>query len=234
MTLSSWARIVAAVLASMLAVACGEQKVEPRVSATPSLDRAPPEAIPERVDADLVIVIRDIVQLPATNKGAPLARINALVPAGDGSPRLFAVDMDGAIHVIERDQLLPAPFLDMTKVRGKAFVHDAAEKGLTTVAFHPDFARTGAPGFGRVYTASTESAGSGVADFGSRRIPAGGVAPRCDRRMARRCRRTPIASIPLRGARCCASRIRCPTTRSGRSRSTPMRRPATPITGCST
>ena len=167
MTLSSWARIVAVVLASVLAASCGEQKVEPRVSATPSLDRAAPEAIPERVDADLVIVIRDIVQLPATSKGAPLARINALVPAGDGSPRLFAVDMDGAIHVIERDLLLPAPFLDMTKVRGKAFVHDAAEKGLTTVAFHPDFARTGAPGFGRLYTASTESAGSAIADFSS-------------------------------------------------------------------
>src|SRR6187455_2453538 len=132
MTLSSWARIAVVVLASMLAASCGEQKAEPKASSTASSDRAAPEVPPQRADADLVIVVRDIVQLPATSKGAPLARINTLVPAGDGSPRLFAVDMDGVIHVIERDQLLPTPFLDMTKARGGAFVHDATEKGLTS------------------------------------------------------------------------------------------------------
>jgi len=167
MTLSSWARVASVLLASILAASCGDQKAEPKASSAASSDRALPETPTQRADSDLVVVVRDIVQLPATGKGAPLARINTLVPAGDGSPRLFAVDMDGVIHVIERDQLLPTPFLDMTKARGGAFVHDATEKGLTSVAFHPDFARTGAPGFGRLYTASTELASSAIAEFGS-------------------------------------------------------------------
>jgi hypothetical protein len=29
------------------------------------------------------------------------------------APPMFAVDMDGVIHVIENEQLLPTPFLDM-------------------------------------------------------------------------------------------------------------------------
>ena len=166
MTLSSWASTLAAALAAMLATACGE-KADPAMSPAGSAARPMPEASFERADADLVIVVRDVVQLPATAAKPPLARINTLVHAGDGSPRLFAVDMDGVIHVIERDQLLAAPFLDMTKARGTAFVHDDTEKGLATVAFHPDFARTGAPGFGRLYTASTERAESALPDFAS-------------------------------------------------------------------
>ena len=150
----------------LVLAACGEQRnAAPVPPAAGSVDRTVIEASAERVDRDLVVLLRDVVQLPATDKERPLARINALVHAGDGSARMFAVDMDGVIRVIERDQLMPAPFLDVAQVRGKAFVHDDAEKGLTSLAFHPDHARTGTPGFGRIYTASTESAASGVPDF---------------------------------------------------------------------
>lgn len=170
--ISGMARVPASSSAKFLAItlallpACGEQQnAPPGAPANAAGDRTAPEAAAERVDRDLAIVLRDVVQIPATRKQRPLARINALVHAGDGSARMFAVEMDGVVHVIERGQLMPVPFLDVAKERGKAFVHDDAEKGLASLAFHPDYARTGAPGFGRIYTASTEAAGSGVADF---------------------------------------------------------------------
>ena len=160
---------------ALVLAACGEQKdAAPVGPVAGGVEGTVVEAVNERVDQDLVIIVRDVAQLPATGKERPLARINALVHAGDGSARVFAVDMDGVIHVIERDQLLPAPFLDVALVRGKAFVHDDTEKGLLSVAFHPDYARTGAPGFGKFYTASTELASSAVADFPTP-DPQGGV-----------------------------------------------------------
>lgn len=169
--------ILLSIALALLLVACGDQQDATRDSASTdttappgapaavTADRSAAVAEGERVDQDLVIVLRDAVQIPATSKQRPLARVNALIHAGDGSARMFAVEMDGVIHVIERDKLMPVPFLDVARERGKAFVHNDTEKGLASLAFHPDYARTGAPGFGRVYTASTESADSGVPDF---------------------------------------------------------------------
>jgi glucose/arabinose dehydrogenase len=151
---------------SRAVAACGEQQKAAPPAAPARAERAANEPAAE-ADADIVVVVRDIAQVPPTSKDRPLARINAVVHAGDGAARLFAVDMDGSIHVLDDGQLLPTPFLDMTKARSKAFVHDDVEKGLTSVAFHPDYARAGAPGFGKVYTASTELSSSAVADFGS-------------------------------------------------------------------
>ena len=155
-------------LSLLLAVAaCGDrQKETPQGAAAGSAERAVNAAAAE-ADADLIVVVRDIAQLPATSKDRPLARINTLVHAADGSSRLFAVDMDGVVHVLDNGQLLPVPFLDMTKARGTAFIHNDTEKGLASIAFHPDFARAGTPGFGRVYTASTELSSYAAADFGS-------------------------------------------------------------------
>ncbi len=123
------------------------------------------DEIAEPVYRELVIAIRDVVQLPAYDNRKAGARINALASAGDGSGRLFVVDMDGRIYLVERETLAPEPFLDVSVARGKAFVHDDQEKGLTSVAFHPDYADRSARGFGKIYTATTESADSGRPDF---------------------------------------------------------------------
>ena len=155
-------------LAVALALAaCGDRQAgTPPGTTARSAERAVGGAAAE-ADADLVVVVRDIAQIPGASKDRSLARINTLVHAGDATSRLFAVDMEGVVHVLDSGQLLSAPFLDMAKARARAFVHDDTEKGLTSIAFHPDYARAGAPGFGRTYTASTELASSAVADFGS-------------------------------------------------------------------
>ena len=62
-----------------------------------------------------------------------------LTHAGDGSGRLFVVEQRGVIRVMDQaGNLSPTPFLDIrTKVRF------GGERGLLSVAFHPDFARNG-------------------------------------------------------------------------------------------
>ncbi len=54
--------------------------------------------------------------------------------AGDGSNRLFIVEQQGRILVLDGDELLPEAFLDI-----RSIVSSGGEKGLLSVAFHPDF-----------------------------------------------------------------------------------------------
>jgi glucose/arabinose dehydrogenase len=65
------------------------------------------------------------------------APVYASAPAGD--ERLFVLEYAaGRIRVIERDTLLPVPFLDIG-----ALVHDHQDHGLLGLAFHPDYAQNG-------------------------------------------------------------------------------------------
>jgi glucose/arabinose dehydrogenase len=59
--------------------------------------------------------------------------------AGDGSGRLFIVEKGGRILVLQNNQLLPQPFLDIrSEVDSRA-----TEKGLLGLAFHPHYAQNG-------------------------------------------------------------------------------------------
>ena len=58
--------------------------------------------------------------------------------APDSSDRLFIVEQIGRIRVVKDGQLLAAPFLDI-----RTLVVSGGERGLLSVAFHPDFASTG-------------------------------------------------------------------------------------------
>jgi len=56
-----------------------------------------------------------------------------------GDDRLFVVEQPGIIHIIQDDQVLPMPFLD---IRDR--VNDnASERGLLGLAFHPSYAENG-------------------------------------------------------------------------------------------
>lgn len=57
-------------------------------------------------------------------------------PPGDA--RLFVVEQPGRIRIVENGRVLPEPFLDLTDR-----VRDGGERGLLSVAFHPDYAHNG-------------------------------------------------------------------------------------------
>jgi glucose/arabinose dehydrogenase len=58
-------------------------------------------------------------------------------PPGD-THRLFVVEQEGRIRIVKDGQLLPTPFLDL-----RDRVRSGGERGLLSVAFHPDYARNG-------------------------------------------------------------------------------------------
>src|SRR4029077_17133952 len=66
--------------------------------------------------------------------------------------RVFVVEQPGRIRIVERGRLVAAPFLDL---RGKLV--SGGERGLLSVAFHPDFEQNG------VFYVNYTRAGDGAA-----------------------------------------------------------------------
>src|SRR4051794_33922257 len=61
-----------------------------------------------------------------------------VVEPGDGSGRLFVVEQPGRIRIVDDGQVVPEPFLDITDRVGCC-----GERGLLSLAFHPDYASNG-------------------------------------------------------------------------------------------
>ena len=84
--------------------------------------------------ATVVVSATPTLQLVASGLAAP---VYLTAPPGDAT-RLFVVERAGRIRVIENDVLLVTPFLDI-----RSFVNAAGERGLLSMAFHPDYAVNG-------------------------------------------------------------------------------------------
>jgi glucose/arabinose dehydrogenase len=102
-----------------------------------------------------------------------------LVSAGDDTGRLFIVDQAGKIFIIENEELLDTPFLDVTNrlvsplgVLESYDENDYDERGLLGFAFHPGFADSESPGYQKVYTYTSEPLGAS-ADFTTDTLPEG-------------------------------------------------------------
>lgn len=121
------------------------------------------DPIPETIEkGDERVELRTV----ATGLTAPLE----LKSAGEGSGRLFVVDQSGKVHLFKNGMLAGAPFLDASErlvplgVSGTQAENDFDERGLLGLAFHPEFSDPQAPGFGKVYTYTSEPV-SDEADF---------------------------------------------------------------------
>lgn len=67
-----------------------------------------------------------------------LSKPVGIANAGDGSGRLFILEQAGIIRIIQNDQLLIEPFLDISDR-----VSCCSERGLLGIAFHPNFEQNG-------------------------------------------------------------------------------------------
>ena len=61
-----------------------------------------------------------------------------LTHSGDGSERVFVVEQDGRIVILEKGKLLSTPFLDISSL-----LATGGEKGLLGLAFHPNYSKNG-------------------------------------------------------------------------------------------
>ena len=132
------------------------------------------DPIPRRIPkGDLAVAVRDFVRLPKTeDSGKPpsttnaYARIQYLLPARDGSRRLFVNDTRGVLYVTDATGKAPAVYLDLRKQDvGFDDSFFPNESGLAGFAFHPDFAKKGRPGYGKLYTAFSTPAATGKANY---------------------------------------------------------------------
>jgi glucose/arabinose dehydrogenase len=68
----------------------------------------------------------------------PLTRPVAITNAADGSGRIFVVEQAGRVHILQDDQLLDTPFLDIHEQ-----VKCCVEEGLLGLAFPPEYSDEG-------------------------------------------------------------------------------------------
>jgi hypothetical protein len=114
------------------------------------LAQAQQDVLPDIPKGSIAIVLDPIV----TGMAAPDYAIN---PPGDLN-RLFVVEQNGLLQILQNGSLLPTPALDLSGRIAGAFNPANAndERGFLGLAFHPDFNVAGNPGFQTLYTYSTE------------------------------------------------------------------------------
>jgi hypothetical protein len=135
----------------------GEAEAAPSDPAGPKVPKNP---IPAAIQKGIGIELVDFCTPPRTKKTAPpFALLNTLYHMGDGSGRIFANDSRGKLYRVEQDRT--TLILDLAKLRGSKLLKSTRTLGFRSFAFHPDFKASGKPGFGKLYTVSTETT-SGV------------------------------------------------------------------------
>ena len=137
----------------ILATGCVGQNSTAR--ATPTSPRVSPPASPTPSQTTPTTTSPDKDSFRLTLVTSGLQSPVYATYAADGSDRLFIVEQTGRIRVLKSGQLLAAPFLDI-----QSLVVSGGERGLLSVAFHPDFASTG------IFVVNYTRASSNAADVG--------------------------------------------------------------------
>jgi glucose/arabinose dehydrogenase len=90
----------------------------------------------------------------ATNMSAPLYGVS---PPGD-THRLFVLEQNGLLRVIQDGVLLPTPALDLQSLVSPPLNRTNAndERGLLGLAFHPGYTNPASPGYRTLYTYNSE------------------------------------------------------------------------------
>lgn len=132
------------------------------------------DPIPEKIQkGDIVAAAVKQFRLPKTEDGSQkgrattaYARVQYMMPIGDGSGRLAVGDLRGPLYLVDQGSDSLQLYLDL---RSYDLSFDATmmpnETGLGGWAFHPEFSQKGKPGYGKFYTGISTTTGSGEADY---------------------------------------------------------------------
>ncbi len=112
----------------------------------------------EAASSGITLQIEEFVQIPSSSGSAPRARINHLKPMRDGQGRVMVNDLNGPFYVIANGEV--GHYMNFREEFPRLATSPGLGTGFTSFAFHPGFADNG-----RFYTAHSERAGSGQADF---------------------------------------------------------------------
>ena len=99
--------------------------------------------------------------VPDSSPGSP-ARLSVLTR--DPSGRLFVNDQRGPLYVLPSGGGVASEYLDLRDFSELAVI-STSEAGFQSFAFHPSFADSDSPGFGRFYTMHSSSGTAASPDF---------------------------------------------------------------------
>jgi glucose/arabinose dehydrogenase len=111
--------------------------------------------LPPITNGEIAILLQPI----ATGLAAP---DYAISPPGDAN-RLFLVEQNGLLRIIQNGTLLPGSALDLSNLITNTLVpsNPNDERGFLGLAFHPGFNNPASPGFRTLYTFNSQLLGSG-------------------------------------------------------------------------
>lgn len=122
-------------------------------SAPPATGAQSNDPFPAPIPAAEGVISVNFVEFAAVpDAGAQPARMNLLIDE-PATHRIFVNTMQGMLYCVSYDGKSVTPYLDLNDAKWGHPVQSAGpERGFHSFTFHPQFARTGAPGFGKFYT----------------------------------------------------------------------------------
>ena len=166
MTLHTTRFVLAALLTASTVSAQRQTQPAPPLQPGQTTDPFPaPIAATEGV---ITVGVREFASVPDIDGVA--ARMMNLVNE-PGTRRLFVNDMHGPLYSVSYDGKAVTLYLDINAPEWNVRVQSqGSERGFQSFAFHPDFARRGAAGFGKFYTYTDTTNTEPAPDF----VPGGG------------------------------------------------------------
>lgn len=133
---------------------------------TAACGQTPSDPFSNRIEPEEgTVILRAVEFATVPNQGNEAARMMLMVDE-PGTSRLFVNDMTGPLYRVNYDGSGLALYVDINDPRwGVGVQSDGRERGVQSFAFHPDFGRRGAPGYGRFYTYSDVRDTNPPADF---------------------------------------------------------------------
>jgi glucose/arabinose dehydrogenase len=111
----------------------------------------------------ITIKLTSVGSINTATAGEPLDLAQPINDTANGT-RLFVATHGGQIRLIKNGSLLSTPFASLNSALSLVGGSGSDERGLIGLAFHPDFDTSGAAGFGKFYTYTSETT-NGTADF---------------------------------------------------------------------
>ncbi len=136
------------------------------LAGTALVAQTPTDPFPQPIQAtDGVILVRVVEFATVPDIGGEAPRMMLLVDE-PGSRRMFVNDMRGPLFTVSYDGRTVTPYLDINAERwGVPVQAMGRERGFQSFAVHPQFARAGTPGFGKLYTWADTSNTAPQPDF---------------------------------------------------------------------
>jgi glucose/arabinose dehydrogenase len=136
-----------------------------------STNRPVPNIDPVKDAITLNVVDFAVIPDVATPTGSTAPRMMVMVDE-PGTRRFFVNEMRGAIHTVSYDGKTVTPYVNINDSTWGVFVRSQSrEQGFQNMAFHPQFAQQGTPGYGKFYTWANSTTTTVPADF----LPSGGA-----------------------------------------------------------